>query len=579
MANRMQTLAQFRSPADQALRDLSGQPEVLKAFTGLWSDYLDGITRQAIVGNPWQMTNSADSPSYYNPLTTEIPADAATKGIQWSAMPGRIGYYNQADWGGDLTPAQINQLADFGWQPGASAPNRQSFPDINTDPCSGQSIQLTYGPYGPRGWQDEYCEWSVQRDPVTQKILRIDFTCENPEYWFTLWRVAPDTVLALYRSTLGNPSIQPEDLWLKDARGEPVIDPSTGNPAYNPLNPFNCGPVRGAQAGGAMHLTSTPNTLQTEIAGLAGAATLQRVGHPTDPEQLLCCAQFGQPHRNSDPHIGLLVNLVVGKNNRVTITDPPGLYIQQPDFSQYALPLNAPKGATPADYWTIKRGSESLNDMYGNPLPGNYILHAVYEVPAELGFTVGDITIGGTAIAYGAQVAATFLMQINATPIPVGSPFPTLSCAGTPANPTPQPLQMMFTQLWNGYYGSAAPANPVGVPMVLASNTVILPPTVAPGQSGVLLSLVCVGAASGPGGALPTVAFDGPAGDVTVQVLGLQDGINYTVPGNSYPSTSQVLSLMIAVAASAQPGLRGVTIANPGQAAGEAAPAFLRIGA
>ncbi|MBI5257915.1 MAG: hypothetical protein HY855_15525 [Burkholderiales bacterium] len=579
MTPQARALSHFRSPADQVLRDLSGNAPALESFTALWSDYLDGISQQAIVGNPWQMSNSSNTPYYYNPLNTVIPTTAPTKGIQWSAMPGRIGFYNGADWQSALSATQINQLADFGWQPGPAASNRQSFPDITTDPCSGQAEQLPYGPYGPRGWQDEYCEWSVLRDPSTGKILRIDFTCENPEYWYTLWRVAPDTVLALYRSTLGNDDIQAEDLWLKDASGQPVNDPSTGQPAYNPLNKWNAGPVRSAQAGGAMHLTSTPNTLQTEIAGLAGAATLQRDGHPTDPEKLLCCAQFGQPYRNSDPHIGLLVNLVVGQNNRVTITDPPGLYIQMPDFSQYALPANAPAGATAADYWTVRRGALSLNDMYGNPLPGNFILHAVYEVPADLGFTVSDITIGGTPIDYAAQIAATFFMQINATPIPISGPLATLPCAGTPPDPTPQPLQMMHTALWNAYYGTAAPANPVGAPMVLAANTVILPPTVAPGQSGVLLSLACVGATRGPNGELPSVAFDGPAGDLTVKVLGLQDDINYTVPGNSYPSTSQVLSLSVDTAAGAAPGLRGLSIANPGQAAGQVAPAFLRIGA
>ncbi|VWC67522.1 hypothetical protein BLA18110_01718 [Burkholderia lata] len=570
-------LPAFRSPANQAARDLADYPTALTAFAALWNAYLDAISQQAIVGNPWQASNSANTPYYFNPLTTVIPTDAPTKPVQWSAMPGRIAYYDQADWDSELSLTQINQLADYGWTPSPSAAGRQTFPNLTTDPCSGDPDVKAYGPYGPRGWQDEYCEWSVVRDPTTNKIVRIDFTCENPEYWYTLWRVAPDVVLDLYRATLDNQAIQLSDLWLKDAGGNPVLDPSTGDPAYDPLNIWNRGTERTAASGGAMHLTSTPNTLQTELAGLAGAATIQRSSHPGGAEQLLCCAQFGQPHRNSDPHIGFVVNQVVGTNKKITIADPPGLYMQMPSFSQYALPSNAPAGAKAQDYWRVVRGAMSLNDMYGNPLPGNFILHAVFEVPAELGFTVGDITIGGATIDYAAQVAATFFMQINATAIPVNPPLNQQGCAGDAPTPSPQPLQMWHTALWNAYYGTAAPVNPVGHPMVLASNTVILPPTVGRGTQAVPMSLVCRGASVGPNGELPTVGFDGPDGNVTAVVTGLVDNVTYTVPGDSYPSTNQVLSIDVTIAAGAAPGLRGVRVGNHGEAAGQAAPGFLWI--
>ena len=91
-----------------------------------------------------------------------------------------------------------------------------------------------------------------------------------------------------------------------------MIDPSTGRPAYNPLNKWNSGPkaVRGTNAsGGAMHLTSTPNTLQTEMA-LAGGATILRPCGNGVPQTVICCAQYGQAYRNSDPHIGQQVNQV-----------------------------------------------------------------------------------------------------------------------------------------------------------------------------------------------------------------------------------------------------------------------------
>ena len=107
--------------------------------------------------------------------------------------------------------------------------------------------------------------------------------CENPEYWYSLWRIDPSVAAQKYQDALnfGLPPNSPnmvtvkvEDVQLVDpSTGKPVIDPSTGNPAYNPLNKWNSGPlsIRGGttSSGGAMHLTATPNTLQTEL-GLAG---------------------------------------------------------------------------------------------------------------------------------------------------------------------------------------------------------------------------------------------------------------------------------------------------------------------
>lgn len=565
-------LSVFRTPADQASRDLAGDPAALDAFGALWTHYLDAISQQAIVGNPWQASNSSNTPYYFNPLTTALPRDARVQAVRWSAMPGRIAHHERAGGADALQRARIDQLADYGWTPSSTAPGRRTF---RAPPAGGDA----YGPYGPRGWQDEYCEWSVLRDPVTDKIVRIDFTCESPEYWFALWQVAPETVAELYRTTLDNPSIRLDDLILRDAAGRAVIDPSTGAPAYDPLNRWNRGPERwpGRDGGGAMHLTSTPNTLQTGIAGLAGVATIPRCGDPRDPEHLLCCARVGQPHRHSDPRIGRDVNALVAECRKITIADPPGFYLQMPDFGRYALPGHAPPGARPQHYWRVTRGALALDDAHGRPLPGNFILHAVFEVPAGLGFAIGDIRIDGEPIEYAAQVAATFEMQLNVAAIPAGRPLSRQGCAGEPPNPAPQPLQMWHAALWDAYSGKPAPANPVGVPMTLASNVALLPPAVRRGQARVPMALICRGANLGGPDGLPTVGFDGAPGSVRATVTGCRDDVVYTVPGDSYPTRNQVLSIDVTVDGAAVQGLRGVRIGNPGEAAGQAAPGFLRI--
>src|SRR5688500_7602079 len=134
--------------------------------------------------------------------------------------------------------------------------------------------------------------------------------------------IDPQKVADLYSSTLSwdaptaqQVTVPVSDLYLTDpSTGQVVTDPSTGRPAYNPLNKWNSGPVavRGtsSNAGGAMHLTSTPNTLQTEMQLAGGATVLRQMGN-TNPQALICCSQYGQAYRNSDPHIGQGVNQVV----------------------------------------------------------------------------------------------------------------------------------------------------------------------------------------------------------------------------------------------------------------------------
>jgi hypothetical protein len=383
----------------------------------------------------------------------------------------------------------------------------------------------------------------------------------------------PQKVLALYQSTLNKPQILLEDLYVYDSSKKPVIDPSTGRPLYNPLNKWNRGPLSTALQGGAMHLTSTPNTLQTEI-GLGAGATVQRRSNNTNAGALICCSQYGQPHRNSDPNIGFSINQLVGLGNAVTLTNPPGLYIQMPNFGAYTTP----DGSDAAQYWTIVRGTTTLNGPDGKPLPGNFILHAKFEVPKEKGFTVSDIKINGSNIQWGGQIAQTFSMHINGTGL--GQSVPSAQpCAQSATNVTPQPLQMFHASVFWGYYGTPV-ENPVGQAMNLASNSTFIAPIVEQGQSMVPLVLTVSGVTLGPKGELPSVTFDG--GDITATVgsyggHGPLTDVNYAVPGNSYPSDSQALQIIVNVAAGARVGLRTVFVANAGQAAGPGMPAMLNI--
>eukprot|EP01102_Stenamoeba_stenopodia_P019142 TRINITY_DN7137_c0_g2_i1.p1 TRINITY_DN7137_c0_g2~~TRINITY_DN7137_c0_g2_i1.p1 ORF type:complete len:280 (-),score=-5.24 TRINITY_DN7137_c0_g2_i1:53-787(-) len=219
----------------------------------LWSSNLDEFTQQGMLSNPWNSSNTPPTTNYYNPIQNN--PQSAYSPVNWLAFPGRLAYNFP-----NAPQSQLNEMADTGNIPGL----------INGTPCdSSAPPTIPYFPYGPRGWQDEYCEWAVTRNS-DNKITRIDFTCENPEYWNSLWLIDPNKVVELYKSILNKPQITLEDLSLSGA-----VNPITGGPIYNPLNKWNSGPVSNDTLGGAIHLTSTPNTLQTEI-GLATAATVQR---------------------------------------------------------------------------------------------------------------------------------------------------------------------------------------------------------------------------------------------------------------------------------------------------------------
>lgn len=553
-----QSTFQFRTPA--GIQDFTENPGKQKAMNEFWSNNLDGFTQQGMLNNPWNSTNTPETTNYYNPIDNNPASQTAS--IKWGAFPGRLGYNFP-----NATQEQLDEMADMGNMSG----------QITNSPCSNDGQQVAYFPYGPRGWQDEYCEWSVTRNAKNQ-ITRIDFTCENPEYWNTLWQIDPNKVLELYQNILGKPQITLADLSLPG-----VTNPITNQPVYNPLNKWNSGTVSDDTKGGAIHLTSTPNTLQTEI-GLATTSTVQRFNPPTTPSDntfwpsseyndLICVGVFGQRFRNSDPNIGGNVNNFVTSANMVTLANPPGLYIQMPDFSNY----KTPDGTDASSFWTIVRGSQTLKDENGNLLPGNFILHAVFEVPESKGYTVSDITISNQTIDWASQIASTFKMQIVASAYAgtkpqgygaVGSP--------TPENTFAQPLQIFYQDYFNQMYNTLVP-NPVNNPISLLSNSTYVPLNINIGTSSAQMVVVvgtCTAKENQPA-TFPSVTFNDP--NIKATVTAVKENVFYAVPGNSQPSTNTALYITVSVGANATAGQKGVYVTNVGQSLNSAMPALFLV--
>jgi hypothetical protein len=580
-----------------------------------WNIDLGGYVGQAA---------TAGSAFFYDPSNPSTWIKTGALGpsalVQWAPFPNRVVQFYAANqvppnpYG--LAKVDIYSLADTGSYIDSSG-QRTSFPAMPAKvfPSADWSATVPFSSYGPRGWLDEYCEWSVARDE-SNDIVRIDFTCESPEYWNSLWKVSPQTVCDIYNSVLNydapsdsQVTVALADLYLLDANGNPVTDPETTLPAYNPLNKWNNGPrsVRNGRTstttiGGAMHLTSVANTLQTEL-GLAGGATPQF--NPNDntgnsnAQSLISCGMYGQQYRNSDPHIGLSINQLVGgfRSNGSSpcapgtyfcLANPMGLYIQglfNPDAFSYGSRVNPaalPKGAKASDVWQIVRGKRSpVDPVTGAPFPGDMILHVVCQIPSSWRgkhtpeLTLADILINGEPISYAGQVAYQFHIGLFARPLalpqgalnPPAPPFVPCVNTSSPSPGAPQQV-LLFTQVWNALYANLSLA-PTGMSMPLAGNSTFIAPRVVANGSTYQMSLTCnpfttmpTGSAGWPFVQLSLPNATNPDPGISVTVTGAEN-CTYVIPGNSGTGKYVSLTLQVTVSPYCKKGFRTVSVTDP----------------
>jgi hypothetical protein len=307
------------------------------AHRAAWSDWISQQFDEVRNRNDPSLSDFGPRLQFFNPLTTPPDAAAVERDITWTAFPKIV---------------RLQSVSD-----------RQRWRHADAS----------------RDVQDEYCEWSVTRDPHTEKITRVTFTSEGPEYWQFLASVAPNKVLQLYQQHI-DAAVKAEHLF--------------DNGTYLSRNRWN-----NSTTNGAMHLIQVNNTLTAEIE-LAAAATIVRVvgGRTLVAEQeLIECGRYGQPERNSDPNIGAVVNELARGKADITLANPVGLCIAGLSVAGW----QTPDGSPASDYWKIVRGTAEK------------ALRAVYEVPAAKGFIVGDITIDGKQIEFGAQIADFITIKLT----------------------------------------------------------------------------------------------------------------------------------------------------------------------
>ncbi|CAG8443577.1 12763_t:CDS:1 [Funneliformis caledonium] len=307
-----------------------------------WSKLVKEWTQGAIKGYPDDYIFDGPRLQYFDSTSTYTSEDAVEQDIVWTAFPNQV---------------TKNSVTDKKrWETADSS----------------------------RDVQDEYCEWSVLRDPKTGKIIRVTFTCEGPEYWNLIAEKDPDKLVEMYKTIIG-PNVKKGDLF-------------DSNNNYNQRNKWN----NNTNTGNIVHLIQRNNTLGAEIE-LGGGSSVIRVINGrvlTSEQELIRCGSYGSPDRFSDPHIGATINGFARQGADVTIRNPVAIYLNVLDTSAF----NTPDNSNPDQYWKFVRGSDSH---------GLYV-RAIYEVPAEKGFTVGDIKINGKLIKYGAQIADFLTIRIPA---------------------------------------------------------------------------------------------------------------------------------------------------------------------
>lgn len=363
--------------------------------------------------------------AYVDPRKSAIPDGATVLDRSWSGFPR---FVRELLAQGDDEKAWTIAEAVDAFNPRA----RGSSPSIAYVLADGERVDLP-----ARVMQDEYLEWRPTVDE--DGIKAVALTCEGPEYWEVLALQKPPILREKYEEVLGH-QIPHEDLFFKQnvyamppgKKPGDKEEPAFEKGAYNPYNKWNT-------SEGIVHLTQKNNTLGAEI-NLAMRATVPRVdanGERVDEAAALtCCAGFGDPNRDSDPNIGITANRAAHEHQRLTLTDPIGLYISEFDTSGIALPagMELPDGVPdPSHWWSMVRGQAAEKGPDGM----SRMLRIEFEIPDGLEhdgkpLRLHDLTKGGAPITHAAAIAELVTMHLMVTAWEDKESEPlSLTCLGT----------------------------------------------------------------------------------------------------------------------------------------------------
>ena len=397
-----------------AIDDFSRRPALASQMREKWHQRVSGYIEHT--KNPQRDTPPSDL--FFDQLKDDSGVqDPLPAPIPWNAFPRFL-----RRWFANEPAPEAERLANF-WagEPAVTNPEFPLFPLYKKNAQGAfDLIPITYRR------QDEYCEWHVVRE--NNRIRRIYFTVEPPEYWEFLAQQDFSLVLELYRELLHDPSIPGTDLqWQHDVyrrvgKEQHELEYRAGD--YNPWNVWNT-------RHGAIHLTHWANRLSQEVE-LASDVTL---GWPVQSEPngkvnghtLICCYRYGSVNRSSDPIIGAGVFNLASQGLSVALADPIGVYI---------LPFELPGLLDPDDN---PIGDVGLTFVRKSP-DSEKILRAEVAPPPGANYTLDQCTLDGKPLEYGGQIAQQIRIALfgiaKKIPGKVATPMPSCTnfCCTIPAN-------------------------------------------------------------------------------------------------------------------------------------------------
>lgn len=338
-----------------------------------------------------------------------------------------------------------------------------------------------------RDRQDEYLEWAVRRDS-NGKLTKVIFVAEGYDYYSELFKHDEDKVVALYQEFTGIKSISADQLRaprgvfrrLQDGRVYQVAEEG----GFNPRNRFNLDP-------GIVHLSHRANSLGAEVnlAGVSGILRLKADGtvlSGTDPEELLCCCQGGNPNRNSDPLISAQAYAQVKSSYRYTLANPVGLYIAGADHDRVQTKDGEP---LTNEWWTEIRG-DGFRKPQDTTSKDSRVLRLELAPPAGSKLTLEDLEVDGVPVRFAGQLASLMLVHLFVTRwkrSAQGETGPKVPCIGTCCRKTGT-SQLAITE------GKCPTGYQLAFPGLLADA----PPTPLTNAAGAAFSAITMTAAKGP---------------------------------------------------------------------------------
>ncbi len=194
------------------------------------------------------------------------------------------------------------------------------------------------------------------------RITRVTFTTETPEYWTRSPRHDPDRVLALYRRAR-RAAVERADLF-------------PGGRTYDPLNRWNT-------TDGIVHYVMPINSMG-DLLGVSQEA--EPTGRALDGYDALPYARATGADARINEDIWAMTRSGPCRGHR----RPARPAHRRLGRHRAGAPRTARRSATSGGWSAAGAGAA---------------LRVVYEVPATAGYVVGDIRIGGRPIEFGGQLA------------------------------------------------------------------------------------------------------------------------------------------------------------------------------